>query len=248
METQTGRPAFAPVHKADAVFFPVVLGLIWLGILEGFVPKIVAHFAGHQPYSAILRIHAAVFVGWLLLLTFQLVLIRSHKVALHRRVGQLGVVWMPLLFVIGLVTSIIVDRSKFGTPEWGPDFFAIQLSDLVLFAALTGAALLMRRDPASHKRLMLLGTVTISNAGFARWWDPVLGAWLGRGYVPELIVDFLSDFLILGAMLAYDFATRGRANRALLRAAALVVGIESLAVFVYFNPGWIAFTDRVFRP
>ena len=183
-------------------------------------------------------------MGWLLLLTSQLVLIRSHKVALHRRVGQLGCVWMPLLVVIGLVTSIIVDRSKFGTPGWDPGFFSIQLYDLVLFAALTGIALLMRRNPASHKRLMLLGTVTLSNAGFARWWGRVLGAWLGRGYVPELVEDFLGDFLILGAMLAYDFATRGRANRALVRGAALVVGTESLAVFIYLNSGWIAFTER----
>jgi hypothetical protein len=46
--------------------------MIWIGILAGFVPRIAAQFVEHKPpYLAIVRVHAAVFVGWLLLLTVQ---------------------------------------------------------------------------------------------------------------------------------------------------------------------------------
>jgi hypothetical protein len=168
------------------VFFPAVLAILWIGILAGFVPRIVAQFVEHKPpYLAIVHVHAAVFVGWLLLLTVQVGLVRSHNLALHRHLGRLGAAWLPLMLILGLVAAVIVARSKYGTSHWKPQFFAIQLADLTLFAILTVSALLLRRDGASHKRLMLLGTVALSNAGFSRWWGPALAEWLGQGYLSQ---------------------------------------------------------------
>jgi uncharacterized membrane protein YozB (DUF420 family) len=249
MVGRAARHKFASAHDADAVFFPAVLAIIWIGILGGFVPRIVAQFVEHKPpYLAIVHVHAAVFVGWLLLLTVQVGLVRSHNLPQHRRLGRLGAAWLPVMLILGLVASVIVARSKYGTPHWKPQFLAIQLADLTLFAVLTVSALLLRRDAASHKRLMLLGTVALSNAGFSRWWGPALAAWLGQGYLSKLAQDYLSDFLIVGTMLAYDIATRGRPNRALAQAAVVIVGIECLALYLYFDPGWIALTDRLLRP
>ena len=56
-----------------------------------------------------------------------------------------------------------------------PDFLAVQLSDMLAFGTLSAAALLLRKDMAAHKRLMLLGTLYISDAGFARWLGDSLG-------------------------------------------------------------------------
>jgi len=49
-------------------------------------------------------------------------------------------------------------------------------------------------------------------------------------------------------MLLYDTVTRGRPNRMLARGGALVVLCETLAGYLYFNPGWIALSDRLLRP
>jgi hypothetical protein len=142
----------------------------------------------------------------------------------------------------------MVDRSSFGTRRWNPQFLSVQLGDLVLFAILTAFALALRREGSTHKRLMLLGTVALSNAGFARWWGPAIAHWLGAGYLSELAQDYAGDFLIIALMLLYDTVTRGRPNAMLLRGATLVVLGEMLIVYLYFEPGWIALTDRLLQP
>jgi hypothetical protein len=152
------------------------------------------------------------------------------------------------MLALGLATSIMVDRAAFGTRQWAPQFLSIQLSDLINFGILAAFALRLRGDSASHKRLMLLATVCIVNAGFIRWWGPHTAHWFDHGYLSELTQMFLSDFLIVGVMIAYDLATRGRPNRGLTFGAPLVVGVEMLAVFLYFNPNWITFTGQLLRP
>lgn len=240
---------FAPFHKADPIFFPALLAWIWVGILAGFVPSIITHITQHKPaYLWIVHVHGPVFVGWLALLTVQLTLIRTRNVALHRRTGMIGAYWAAALVIVGVITAVMVDRSLFGTRRWDPQFFSVQLADLVLFGTLTALALALRREAPAHKRLMLLGTVALSNAGFGRWWGPALGHWLGAGYLSELAQDYAGDFLIIAIMLLYDTVTRGRPNRMLARGATLVVLGEMLAVYLYFNPGWIALTDRLLRP
>jgi hypothetical protein len=242
-------PRFAPFHKADRIFFPALLAWIWVGILAGFVPAIITHITQHKPgYLWIVHVHSPVFVGWLALLTAQLTLIRIKNVALHRRIGVIGAYWAVALVIIGVITSVMVDRSFFATRRWDPQFFSVQLADLVLFAILTGFALALRREAPAHKRLMLLGTVALSNAGFSRWWAPALAHWLGAGYFSELAQDYAGDFLIIALMLLYDTVTRGRPNGALARGATLIVLGDVLAVYLYFNPGWIALTDRLLRP
>jgi len=161
---------FAHFHKADPIFFPALLAWIWVGIPAGFVPDIITHITQRKPaYLWIVHIHGPVFVGWLALLTVQLTLICTRNVALHRRTGVIGAYWAAALVIIGVITSVIVDRSFFGTRRWDPQFLSVQLADLLLFGILTAFALALRREAPAHKRLMLLGTVALSNAGFARW-------------------------------------------------------------------------------
>jgi len=204
-------------HKADAVFFPVVVAWLWVGLLMGFVPEMIEPVTKQEsPYLWIVHGHAAIFVAWMTLLTVQLSLVRTRRIDVHRRLGPIGAAWAPLMVGVGVVTAVMVDRSHFGTEHWRPQFAAIQFGDLLNFAILAAAALTLRRDGASHKRLMLLATVALCNAGFARWWGPYVRDWLGVGYLPRLLGLYVGDFLIIAAMLAYDVVTRGRPNRALL--------------------------------
>jgi hypothetical protein len=61
----------------------------------------------------------------------------------------------------------------------------------------------MRRDPQSHKRLMLLATINLLTAAIARW--PVLQA-------GPLAFFGLTDLFIV-ALAVWDFRTRGRLHR-----------------------------------
>jgi hypothetical protein len=72
--------------------FLIYLGLIWFVILLGFVPDMIQHSQGHEtPYPLVVHFHAVVFVGWLLLLTAQILLIRIKRQDIHRKLGIVGV-------------------------------------------------------------------------------------------------------------------------------------------------------------
>lgn len=152
-----GGARFAPRAKWDRNFFLLMVALIWLGILMGFVPEIAAHIRQHKPaYPQIVHVHAAAFVGWLCLLTIQVGLIRSGRADIHRKLGIAGAVLASIMVVLGLATSVIVDRLQFGTKDADPSFLAIQLADLLNFGVLAGAAVIWRKTPSAHKRLILL--------------------------------------------------------------------------------------------
>jgi len=73
--TEPPRPrrAFAPSHPADGALFLIYITLIWIGMVLGFGREIARHIANHEPpYPAILHVHSAVFVTWLVAFTVPL--------------------------------------------------------------------------------------------------------------------------------------------------------------------------------
>jgi arginine exporter protein ArgO len=73
------------------------------------------------------------------------------------------------VIVLGPATALIVNAGRFTATGGTPEFLAVRLADIVAFTGLTGAGLLLRKRPAAHKRLMLLGLIYVSSAGFARF-------------------------------------------------------------------------------
>jgi hypothetical protein len=59
-------------------------------------------------------------------------------------------------------TAVIVQRARFGTPSGDPSFLSMQFTDIVAFTTLVSAAVLWRKQPSAHKRLMLLATVYLN--------------------------------------------------------------------------------------
>ena len=247
MTSGTGR--FNPHHGADRFWFPALLAVLWLALLAGFIPDMLHPAAAQAPaYLPVVHVHAVFLVGWMVLLTTQVVLVRSGQVAVHRKLGQLGALWAPAMVAVSLVTVYLVDRSRFGTPGWDPGFLAIQLGDLLEFSLFVGFALRLRSDAASHKRLMMLAAISLSNAGFGRFWGEFMIGHLGNGLLGNWAADYLSDAAILAAFLLYDTLTRGRPHRVLAWGSALMVGTGVLASVLYQSHGWGTFTSELLRP
>jgi len=236
-------------QRADAFLFVGMLLFIWAGLLFGFVPRIYQHIVQHRPpYLAVVHLHTFLFLGWMILFTTQVVLVRSTNLPLHRRLGKLSFFWGPAMVLIGMVTQFMVSQARFGTPRWDPPFVAIPLADLVNFGVLLAFALQVRRNGATHKRLMLLATSAISNVGFARWWGDSLENWLGVGFLSEMTQDYLGGFLVIVGLIGYDVAVQGRPSRPVLIGGAFIIGVEALAIFLYFNPWWLELTTRALHP
>jgi hypothetical protein len=241
-DSAADRPVrFAPYHRWDRNFFLTYVALIWFGVIMGFGGDIQDHIAKHKPaFPLIVHFHAVVFVGWVVVLTIQVLLIRWRRSDLHMRLGRAAMVLAAIMVVLGPATAITVGARNFGTPDSDPAFFAVQFTDILAFAGLAAAAFAfaLRGNPSAHKRLILLATLYISDAAFARFLGDGLHALFGDGVLPFMGEAYLApDILILG-MGAYDLVTRGRLHPVYVAGLLWVAANQMTGSLLYHSPAW----------
>ncbi|MFI5382592.1 MAG: hypothetical protein ACHRHE_25155 [Tepidisphaerales bacterium] len=243
LNTPTG---FAQHHPWDRSFFPLSVAVIWVVILLGFVPAIMRHVASGEPdYPLIIHIHAVAFVGFLVLLSVQVALIRRRRYDVHRRLGAFGGALALGMVVLGPWAAVVSEQVHFGTPQGDPPFLSVEFIEMVVFPLQVGAAIWLRGDPAAHKRLMLLAILFLTTAGFGRWLYDPLHAMLGDGGLPFLVEFFGGTiFLVLG-LGAYDIVTRHRLHPGYAAGAALGVTSQFLAAWLYVSPAWKAMSVQI---
>jgi len=172
------------------------------------------------------------------LFTAQVALIRTARADIHRRLGKAGAVLGATMVVLGPATAVVVDAAGFAATGQTPEFLAVQFTDILAFAGLTASGLLLRGTSSAHKRLMLLGLIYISDAGFARFLNGVVAAPLGQsvwGLISGLYLG--SDLLMLG-LGVYDLATRGRLHPAYIAGVIWTVSLQVTALALLNNPTW----------
>jgi hypothetical protein len=230
---------FTPNHPWDRNFFLLWAGLIWLGIVMGFGPEIVQHAQGHgKPFPLIVHFHAAAFLGWLALFTAQILLIRTKRWAVHRKLGFAMVGLAAVMMVLGPATALIADHGKIGTPDDDPGFLSVQFTDIIAFAGLVGAGVIFRNSPAVHKRLILLSTIYISDAGFARWLGGPVGKALGPGFWGTWGSLYLATALLMLGFGVYDLTTRRRLHPAYVGGLAWAFALQMTSMSLYHMPAW----------
>ena len=78
----------APIISGIAISSSPDVVLIWIGIVMGFGSDMIRHFQTHErAYPLIVHFHAAAFAGWMVVLTTQVLLIRTRRHDLHRVLG-----------------------------------------------------------------------------------------------------------------------------------------------------------------
>ncbi len=237
--------SFRKAHPWDHDFFDVMVLLIWIGILGGFAPQIVHRYQQHAPsFPVIVDVHAVVFVIWLCVLTAQVLLVRFGRTDLHRQLGKAWVYLFVVVCVIGPATAVVFQRFQFGTPRSNPSFISVQFGDMIAFTVLGTAALLLRRVPQAHKRLLLLAVIFISDAGWARWWGGGLHNLLGSGatgpdsFWATYIELYLGDVLLVGLLGVYDWITRRRLHPVFVFGASFGLGLQLVATWLLLSPWW----------
>lgn len=230
---------FPAQPRADRQAFLLFTAMVWLGILSGFGTDSFNHLRKFGlDYPLIVHFHAVAFVGYLVLFTTQVALVRNDRLDLHRKLGMAGAALAALMLVLGPATALVVHGIQYTATGATPEFLAVQLTDILAFAGLTGAGLLLRKTPSAHKRLMLMGLIYISDAGFARFLNAFAAAPLGEGAVGTAVTLYLgSDLLMLG-LGAYDLFTRGRLHPAYIAGLGWVLLLQATALTLLPNAAW----------
>jgi hypothetical protein len=168
-------------RRFENLFFSGMAVLILATVFLGFARTyfLAGVFKAPLP-NLIIHIHRAVFSSWILLLFAQTSLVAVGRVDLHRRLGLLGFGLACLVVILGLLAATESLARNFAAGEPGAGaraFYAIPFADMLVFSTLVFFAFRKRFNPAVHKRLMLIATITILDAAFIRW--PIPAAWWG---------------------------------------------------------------------
>jgi Co/Zn/Cd efflux system component len=186
---------------------------------------------GAKPLAPIVHIHGAVFTCWIAILVVQTVLVGTGHTRIHRRLGVVGLGLAPLMVILGVLVAVEM-LKRFATIPGvdSPGIFAVALSEIAGFAVPVFFAFRLRRRSAIHKRLIIIGTIATTTAGFGRW--PV--AFLLHRPLPAM----LAAFTLLALFFTFDLLSTGRVHRAMVLGSAWVVIVELSGFAVGHTAAW----------
>jgi hypothetical protein len=153
-----------------SIVIPVAILMAAIAVIGFWRTYFGALFAGHSQAEWLIHVHAAIFMGWIGLVTLQSYLAISGRTALHVTVGRIGMMYGAVLVASGLafatimfsrrVAAVGVDGVKGG--------FLVPLTDMLTFSIFLIGAWRTRNRPESHRRFILLATNTLLVAAVGR--------------------------------------------------------------------------------
>lgn len=194
MAAGTGRriSIFIPLALLTAVFAIV-------GFWDDYFRDL---FLGETHARWRVHLHAAVCMGWFVLVGLQAWLAMTRRVALHVAVGRWGM-WFGVAVVVislGFALQLVAERATAQGPAAVERMFTAPFCDMLVFSIFLGGAWITRRRPEYHKRFILLATTALVIAGVGRmpWFNGTKSIAIAD-VVPYLLV-WLSPVLIAMAV------------------------------------------------
>ncbi len=222
-------------RKASAVW----LGIFWIITGLGFGMDFTNYLHESPPVPAIVRVHAVVATCWLLLVSGLVLLVEFNNVKLHRTLGWFASGAAVLVATLAPWAQLSWQATNLHTPGAPPpEFLSIAFSSIVCFVVLLPWGVLLRGNPAAHRRLLILSTVAMTDPGFSRLishFAPAQNTGVG-----QYLFFFGGNLLIMLLMFFWDWRT-GRVMRQFLVGACLIVAVDVTATLLYFDTGWQMF-------
>jgi len=241
---QLALRAYEP--SAERLFFSAMALSVLAAVLLGFARTFFfaawfPEYQQHAPPEPIFFWHGAVFTAWFVLAAVQPLLVAGGNLRLHRRLGGYGAVLAAAMVVFGVVAALVAARRPggfIGVPLPPLQFLVVPLATIFLFTVFVALAIARRRDAQSHKRLMLLGSISLLEAAVARW--PIDGL-LAPSFVPLFSgAELLTDLFLLPLVL-WDLYSRGRLHPATLWGGLALIAAQPLRILLSQTEGWLAF-------
>jgi hypothetical protein len=223
--------------REDRIPSAVWLAILWAGMIAGFGTDASRYLHQNPPPPIIVHVHAAVFTVWMLLLTAQVLLVVRNRISVHRKLGVFAVGWACLMAFMGPAAfiAVVAQAAKLHGPFPFP-FLSLQIVDISGFIVLLAWGIALRKNPAAHKRMIILSSVSLADPGFNRFIEHIIpnephSATLWFFYA------FYGNALIIVLMAAWDWY-RGRLIRSFVVGAAGLLAAEYVAALLYFWKPW----------
>jgi FtsH-binding integral membrane protein len=227
-------------HRFLQRYFYFVMSLLLATlVVSGFQRTVNANlFHPAIPRPMILWFHAAAFAAWILFFIAQSTLVRIRKVAWHRVIGWFGAGLAAVMVLLGVTTAIVMARfDTFRLHQTGADaFLSVPFYDMITFGTLVGLAILWRKRPEFHRRLIFIATCGLMDAALGRF-----------DFIFDNSLFYLCiDLLILLGVARDFYLERGslvekaqRVHKVYLYALPLLIVGQSLTLYLWrHNPAW----------
>ncbi len=231
-----------PARLLDRYFYFFMSLLIAATVTYGFsqtVEQSLLHAVPSRPF--LLYVHGVIFSGWVAFYFFQSLLVRTRNVRLHRTMGWLGVALGSAVFLVGIWTAIVMSRFRIvhfhgrgAVQNLGLSFY-----DIGAFGVAFALAIVWRKRPEYHRRLILVATCALTSAAFGRFpvhLMPRHGFFIG--------VDLL---VVLGVM--RDLIVNRRIHRVYAIALPAFVLCQIAVMYVLLSPApyWTKIANAILR-
>jgi hypothetical protein len=218
----------------EKYFYLCMSLLIAAVVIYGFSHTVENKLIHANPRRPILLwVHAILFSSWVAFYITQSVLVRIRKVELHRTLGWAGAALGTSMIVVGPWVAVLM--ARFDTSQLHranrDAFLIVPLSDMAAFAICFGLAILWRKVPELHRRLMLIATCVLTGAAFGR---------IAVMHSPLSFYGGVDGLILLGAL--RDLAVSRRIHTVYLIAIPLLVAAQTAAaqVFLHRSAFWIS--------
>jgi len=228
-------PPAATWARDSGTWFYRACGLAALAVtLAGFFltylrPMALGKFKGPM----LSHLHGGLLGSWLVLVIAQVFLVR-WRFSYHRTLGWIALVLAPAIAISTVMIGAEASRRDMLTSgPSGADNLVGTATTPTIFLLLVLAALLLRRRPQWHKRLIFIATVAILWPAWFRWRHflpamPRPDIWLGV---------VLADLPLVVAV-ARDQIRFGAIHPAYLTAGVAFVAEQIAEVLLFGTPGW----------
>ncbi len=220
-------------------FFLIMAWVMSATIFAGFALNLAM---GRSTFSVpiIYHVHAFVFFSWVAIYLAQNSFIAGGNLALHRRLGKLAVVWVPLMIVMGFAIMVTSLRRTGGPFFFDQNEFMISNSLMLLsFGGLIFAGLRSQRYTGWHRRLVFCGMTVLTGPGLGRLLP--LPLMIPNAWRITILATLI--FPIVG-MLA-DWRRNGKIHPAWFWGVATIVGAQILGDLIAYSPLGISLTESV---
>lgn len=222
-------------QRARSRFYVAMAGGLLFIVLLGFTPTFYLRAFFDVPEIPVsVFVHGLVLTAWFIAFFLQTALVAVRRTDLHRRLGWVGGgLGVALLATSTVVTLNFVPRlvalgadieariPRFSAVVWA-DFAA-----LLAFTIFLSTAIALRRHPESHKRLMLLSSISLVQPALAR-----IFLWSVFAGLDNIVWALVSTSLLVFALGLYDLVSRKRVHPVTLLGGAFFLGAMLVSIFV----------------
>jgi hypothetical protein len=216
----------------------VWLAVFWIFVGFGFGFDLHNYLHEQPPVPKIVHIHAIATTLWLLIGTALILMIETGNVRFHRRFGWFAACYAALILVIAPCAQVSWQAVNLQTPgALPPQFLSIAFTGVICMAVLLPWGILIRRNSAAHRRVLMLAIICISDAGFSR----MMGLFgpAPKSFIGTYLFYEGGNVLLILLMFLWDWK-RDRIMKQFLWGAFVVIAVGLTGTGLYFNDTWIA--------